>query len=93
MSITKSEARQIALAYVKAMEQSAGFELVLLDQETTERNFGWVFFYDSKRHNETGNFSDAIAGNAPFVVTRTEGRVHVTGTAYPLEHYLRKFDQ
>jgi hypothetical protein len=88
-----SDARQIALSYVKAHERGYGAELVLLDRYTIERSFGWVFFYDSKRHDETGDFRDAVAGNAPIVVTREDGRVHVTGTALPVEHYLEKFNR
>ncbi len=90
--MTRSDARQIALSYVRAKERDYGGELVLLDQYTIERSFGWVFFFDSKRHNETGDFRDAVAGNAPIVVTKADGRVHVTGTALPLEHYLEKFN-
>jgi len=62
--MTKSEARQIAQDYVKAMEAGAGLEFVLLDEQTIEREFGWVFFYDSKQHQATGDFRDVIAGNA-----------------------------
>jgi hypothetical protein len=58
---------------VKAQEAGAGFELVLLDESTMERDFGWVFFYDSKSHAETGEIGYAVAGNAPIVVTRAEG--------------------
>ena len=90
--MTKGEARQIALDFVKAREADAGCELVLVDSRTIERNFGWVFFYQSKRHIETGNISDALAGNAPVVVTRADGRVRETGTAHGIEYYLRKFE-
>jgi hypothetical protein len=91
--MTRSDARQIALNYLKDHEQLSGLELILLDHLTIERNFGWVFFYDSKRHSETGNVSDALAGNAPIVITRVDGRIHVTGTALPLQHYLDKFNK
>lgn len=93
MTITRDDARRIALDFVKASERESGYELVLLDRCTIEREFGWVFFYDSKRHVETGSFRDALAGNAPIVVTRADGQVHETGTALPLEQYLRKFEK
>ena len=89
--MNQSEARQVAIEYVKSQKPGAGCELVLLDTLTQEHPFGWVFFYDSRRHVETGHFRDTILGNAPIVVTRTDGQVHVTGTAYPVEHYLKKF--
>jgi len=93
MPITKSEARQIAHDHVKATEVGVGLELVLLDRHTMERNFGWVFFYDSKLHVETGDFQYAVAGNAPIVVTKADGALHVTGTAHPVEHYLKEFER
>ncbi len=91
MIMTKSEAEQVAREYLKNREGDAGCELVLIDQHTIERPFGWVFFYDAKRHVETGDFRYALAGNAPIVVTNTDGRIHETGTAYPLEHYLKEY--
>lgn len=90
--MTKSDAQTMALGYVKAKEREVGCELALLEDSTIERSFGWVFFYDSARHMETGDFRDALAGNAPIVVTRADGRIHETGTAHPLEHYLKEFN-
>jgi hypothetical protein len=63
--MTRTEARRLAANYLEAVERESGLELVILDEATIERAFGWVFFYDSKRHQERSEFSDAIAGNAP----------------------------
>jgi hypothetical protein len=30
-------------------------------------------------------------GNAPFIVDKHDGRLYVTGTAYPIEHYIEKY--
>jgi hypothetical protein len=92
MALTKVEAEQRALSYLRSLEPEVGCELVLLNDDTMEKAFGWVFFYDSKRHAETGDFRDALAGNAPIVVTKANGQVHETGTAFPLEHYLKRFE-
>lgn len=56
-----------------------------------EHDFGWVYFYDGSIHVETGNVSDAVAGNAPLIVDRTDGKLYITGTAHPIEHYLQEF--
>jgi hypothetical protein len=92
MAVSKAEARQLALNFLQSREQEADDEVVLLDDYTMEKPFGWVFFFDSKRHVETGDIRDAVAGNAPIVVTKTDGQVHVTGTAFPIEHYLKEFE-
>jgi len=91
MSVTASEAKQIALNYLRKLEPSVGCDLVLLDQHTMERSFGWVYFYQSKRYAEARDILFALAGNAPIVVTKADGRLHVTGTARPIEHYLEAF--
>ena len=56
-----------------------------------EHDFGWVYFYDGSKHIQTGNASDAVVGNAPLIVDRTDGRLYITGTAHPIEHYLNEF--
>ena len=66
-------------------------ELVLLDDQTIEDDFGWVFFFESKAFLDTGNTSHALAGNAPLLVSRMDGSVHVTGTARPIEFYIENF--
>jgi hypothetical protein len=87
-----NQAREIALVHVGRIEAAAGLPFVLLDGSTREFPFGWLFFYDSKRHQETQDIEDAIAGNAPFVVTRADGKIHTLGTAMPVAHYLREFE-
>src|SRR5690349_18376312 len=56
-----------------------------------EHDFGWVYFYDGSRRVETGSASDALAGNAPLIVDKTDGKLYITGTARPIEHYLQAF--
>ena len=56
-----------------------------------EHDIGWVYFYDGSIHIETGNVSDAVAGNAPLIVDRLDGTLYITGTARPIEHYLQEF--
>jgi hypothetical protein len=56
-----------------------------------EHDFGWVYFYDGSMHVETGKVIDAVVGNAPLIVDRTDGKLYITGTAHPIEHYLEEF--
>jgi hypothetical protein len=32
-----------------------------------------------------------VLGNAPFIVDRKDGSIHLTGTAYPIEQYLKSY--
>ena len=93
--LTREHAR--ALVEAKLKSSSAPLPendtLVVCDEATIERKFGWVFFYDSKRHRETGDFKFAVAGNAPYIVNRFDGTVVSTGTAHDVEHYIAEYER
>ena len=69
-----------------------GDTLVVLDEQTVEREYGWIFFYTSRRLIETGDPSYLVAGNAPIVVNRQTGKLTYLGTAEPFENYLRRYE-
>lgn len=87
--ITYLEAKDIAATYIKNIENITVCELI--EDETIEESFGWVFFYNSKEFLETGDFSYALIGNAPIIVDRLTGIVTQTGTAYPIEYYINQY--
>lgn len=66
-------------------------ELTILDDQTIDDDFGWVFFWQSRRNLEASDFSDVLAGNAPLLISRKDGMLHETGTAYPVEYYIENF--
>ena len=70
-----------------------GDELVVLEEETIEKEYGWIFFYTSRRFLETGNVNYMLAGNAPIVVDKRTGKLTWLGTAEPFENYLRPYDE
>lgn len=87
--ISERGAHDIARSKISEMESDAGVSLDVT--EMREFAFGWVFFYTSKRFLESEDISDALAGNAPFVVQRETGNVHVFGTAHSFDHYLDEY--
>jgi hypothetical protein len=84
---TVQQARAIADEHLNASSPPVD----IIDAVTQEHEFGWVFFYDSRRYLETGKFSERLAGNAPVLVERQSGRVWVLGTARSVDFYLTKF--
>jgi len=89
--IDKDTAKKLVEAQLE--NWSSGGGLVVVDENTMETEFGWVFFYDSKEYLETEDLRYAIAGNAPIVVLKKDGSLRVTGTAQPIELYLDKLAQ
>ena len=89
--VSEEQAHRLAERHLRELEPSVGLELVLLPESTIEGAWGWMFFYDSRAHAEQGNLSAALAGNAPIIVSREDGSLHVTGTAFPPERYIENF--
>ncbi len=67
--------------------------LVVYEESTIERPWGWVFFYGSRLWQETGDLKYAIAGNAPLIYERESGRVLVAGTAHSIEYYVANYER
>jgi hypothetical protein len=67
--------------------------LLILDDATIEKDWGWVFFYDTERHIGSGDFKDAVAGNAPYIVNKRTGKTEVTGTALPIENFILEYER
>jgi hypothetical protein len=88
------EARERALAQMRSrpVDLPRGDELVLVDDDTLEREWGWVFFFASRRWRETGDPAYHSEGEGPLIVNRFDGSVHVTGTGRPSEYYLTRYE-
>ena len=86
--ITAIEAQYIANRYLANLETELGVTLKLIDSETIEKPFGWVFFYNSQKYLETGELREMLAGNAPFIVDKSNGEIQETGTAKPIDEYI-----
>lgn len=87
------KAKIIVSERLAELEASVGEPLGLMEEKTLEKGFGWVFFYNTKRYLETGEFTYMLAGNAPFIVDKRDGSLHETGTAEPIEIYISKYEE
>lgn len=84
--ITYEDARQQAQ---RLLDGSDGRAYVITGEQ--EFAVGWVFFYDSRQHQESGSIMDALGGNAPIFVDRDTGQVRMTGTARPVQDYVAEY--
>jgi hypothetical protein len=86
---TYQKALSVIRAYVAAATDGVA---VVLEDETIDRPYGWVFFYQSREYVETGDARKVLFGNAPLIFNRASGEVRVTGTALPIEDHLRQYE-
>ena len=86
---THEKALEIAKLWVRLCTDD---EAVVLEEMTMTKPYGWVFFYQSRAYVETGEFAEMLLGNAPIIFDSFDGELRVTGTAEPIEHYLREYE-
>jgi hypothetical protein len=63
----------------------------LVISNTEKYDFGWVFYWNTQKYIETGDDRHALGGNAPMIVDRDSGNLHVTGTARRTSAYIDEY--
>lgn len=92
--LTKAEAKSLVEAEINQPDPYWPEKRVqILYEATLERQWGWVFFYQSSEYLETHKPSAALVGNAPYIVNKNTGELMVTGTAWPVEKYLEEYEE
>lgn len=88
--LTMIEAREIAIANLP--DPGPRIELVIMDEHTIAKPYGWVFFFNSKQFLETGDVNYAIGGNGPVVV-RHNGRWTMLGSQGDVDKTIADFER
>jgi len=65
--------------------------LQILAESTEEYDFGWVFYYNSAKFNESGDLQEALVGNAPLIINKISGELIETGTAQDTTYYINNY--
>ena len=86
--MTAQQARVRAIAVLDEMSARSGTKLAIIDDETREEPWCWVFLYNSAAYVETGDFRYALAGDGPIVVEKDTDKVHRLSSASPIEDQL-----
>lgn len=91
MLLDKNEAKAVAREYLKSVCEPETFPIEILDEQTIERPYGWVFFYQSKKYLETGLISDALVGNGPILVDKS-GHAILIPSGIQIEEGLKRYE-
>lgn len=93
--ITKEQARTLVekKIHAKYLDLPDDDEVIILELETIDKPWGWIFFYTSRKWIETNDDLYALAGNAPILVEKATGKLFETGTAYSIEHYIAQYEK
>ena len=89
MKIKINEARVLAFKKIKEIYET---EISIIDELTEEHDFGWVFYYNSKKFLETKDRMSMLMGNNPIVVLRS-GKIDYLNLAWGYELALDKLKE
>ena len=87
--LTFQKAETLAKTWVDVISEG---EAAIMPEQTMDRPYGWVFFYQSKSYIARGDSLDALLGNAPIIVNKWTGEIKVTGTGRPVEEFLAEYE-
>lgn len=91
--LNQQEAKLRVLAFLNQGCYASQDSIIILDEVTIKRPYGWIFFYQSQKFLETGNFSEMLVGNGPIVIEKANGTIHSLGSGYyKLEDEIREFE-
>lgn len=90
-SISKDRALEIARQEVASL--SGQHDFVIVEDQTVERPFGWVFFYTTRQYLQTGNRNYLVPGTAPLVVLRADGSIEHLATSVPPARAIEIYQQ
>jgi hypothetical protein len=65
---------------------------MVIDKNTIEKPFGWVFFVDTKKFLDTGNSDFRIVGNGPIIVNKHTGAVKSCASYKTVEESIKEYE-
>jgi hypothetical protein len=85
-----AQARRIAESWVAVVTDG---DAELVREAVQGKPYGWVFFCQSTAFlSNPDNNAARLAGNAPLIIDRVNGKVRVLGTTLPLKTYLARYE-
>ena len=89
--IDKPTAQKAVLEYLNTHYKVPNDELIIVD--SLDKEYGWIFFYDSRQYLESHDKQYAIAGNAPVAVEKSDGSLHFLNTVQSVEEMIADYEK
>lgn len=92
--LTHQQARHIAEKEVNDIIVGSGIDdLTIVDNETLEKSYAWIFFYSSRRYIETGDINYAIGGNGPLFISKIDGHISTFPTGLSINGMVDEYEE
>jgi len=91
--ITNQEAKQLAEIELNKRSISSDDSLIILDVHTIEKEYAWIFFYQSKKYEETKDIRFLVGGNGPLFISKTNGQIASFRTGLSIDEMIDQYEE
>jgi hypothetical protein len=74
-------------------DPSESGRLVVLEELTRERHYGWVFFVNTARYAETRDRRFTVIGNGPIIYRTSDASIHRLPTGVDVDEAIADFER
>lgn len=91
--IDRETAEKNARERLKEIPTEDADEILIIRELTIEKEYGWIFFYESKIHLETGNYRYSLVGGGPLLIEKSDGSFHYLGTRLDVDDAIKEYEK
>lgn len=91
--IRNQEAKQLAEIELNKRSFSNDDTLIILDEQTIEKEYAWIFFYRSKKYEETQDKRFLVGGNGPIFISKTNGQIASFRTGLSIDEMIDQYEE
>jgi len=89
---SKTEAEALVRNELRKIE-TAELPFDIDESKTIEKEFGWVFFYNSARYLRSKEIIYQLAGNGPIFFNKMTGAITVSGASKPIDVLIEEYER
>ena len=90
---TITHERALAIAREAILHLSPGHEFVILEEQTVEKDYGWIFQFTTRRFLETRDPGTLVPGTGPLVVEKEGGATAFLATSVCPERAVEEYER
>lgn len=91
--MTYSEAKTKLLDILRSRFVGGDGGVVILDEWTVVKPYGWILYYNSRKFVESGDMLESLVGHGPVIVASATGEVVETGSRLPGGVQIKSFER
>jgi hypothetical protein len=78
--------------YIENLSQEWKIELTIAKECSIQKEYGTIFYFNSKKFVEDKNERTKLIGCSPFLVENKTGKIIVFGTNRSVDYYIEEYE-